>query len=168
MQKKRTVLLSTSLAWPAVAGCSWAETFSQLSSISFAQPCRVFLSCSFVLLVLIVLALQMFHNYEHKICHETCSNYICSNIPFLSECCRFILVQYNANSTHAYEVWPYIFQVFEVQQEPLNERSYYVGTVDDEDAIGLADCGVWLVKPTVSRSVLTQLSEQLRYTLLLL
>ena len=39
MQKKGTVLLSNSLAWPAVAGCSWAETFSQLSSISFAQPC---------------------------------------------------------------------------------------------------------------------------------
>ena len=40
VQKKGTVLLSTSLAWPAVAGCSWAETFSQLSSISFSQPCR--------------------------------------------------------------------------------------------------------------------------------
>ena len=39
VQKKKTVLLSTSLAWPAVAGCSRAETFSQLSSISFAQPC---------------------------------------------------------------------------------------------------------------------------------
>ena len=39
VQKKGTVLLSTSLAWPAVAGCSWAETFSQLSSISFPQPC---------------------------------------------------------------------------------------------------------------------------------
>ena len=39
VQKKGTVLLSTSLAWPAVAGCSWAETFSQLSSISFARPC---------------------------------------------------------------------------------------------------------------------------------
>ena len=41
VQKKGTVLLSTSLAWPAVAGCSRAETFSQLSSISFAQPCTV-------------------------------------------------------------------------------------------------------------------------------
>ena len=39
VQKKGTVLLSTSLAWPAVAGCSRAETFSQLSSISFAQHC---------------------------------------------------------------------------------------------------------------------------------
>ena len=39
VQKKKTVLLSTSLAWPAVAGCSRAETFSQLSSLSFAQPC---------------------------------------------------------------------------------------------------------------------------------
>ena len=38
-QKKGTALLSTSLAWPVVAGCSQAETFSQLSSISFAQPC---------------------------------------------------------------------------------------------------------------------------------
>ena len=41
MQKKRTVWLSTSLAWPAVAGCSWAETFSQLRSISFAQLCSL-------------------------------------------------------------------------------------------------------------------------------
>ena len=38
VQKKGTVLLRTSLAWPAVVGCSWAETFSQLNSISFAQP----------------------------------------------------------------------------------------------------------------------------------
>ena len=41
VQKKGTVLLSTSLAWPAVAGCSRAETFSQLSAISFAQPCSM-------------------------------------------------------------------------------------------------------------------------------
>ena len=40
VQKKGTVLPSTSLSWPAVAGCSRAETFSQLSSISFAQPCN--------------------------------------------------------------------------------------------------------------------------------
>ena len=112
-------------------------------------------------LVLIVLALQMFHNYEHKICHETCSNYICSNIPFLSECCRFILVQYNANSTHAYEAKPYIFQVFEVQQEPLNDRPYYVGTVDGSSAIGLADCGLWMIQSTNRRSVKLQISEQL-------
>ena len=39
--KKGTVLLSTSLSWPAVAGCSRAETFYQLSSIPFAQPCIV-------------------------------------------------------------------------------------------------------------------------------
>ena len=44
VQKKGTVLLSTSLAWPAVTGCSRAETFSQLSSISFAQLCTVFAS----------------------------------------------------------------------------------------------------------------------------
>ena len=36
VQKKGTVLLSTSLAWPAVAGCSRAETFSRLNSIYFA------------------------------------------------------------------------------------------------------------------------------------
>ena len=40
-RKKGTVLLSTSLAWPAVAGCSRAETFSQHSPISFAQPCNL-------------------------------------------------------------------------------------------------------------------------------
>ena len=44
VQKKGTVLLSTSLAWPAVAGCSRAEIFSQLSSISFAQPCIYLIS----------------------------------------------------------------------------------------------------------------------------
>ena len=38
--EKGTVSLSTRLAWPDVAGCSQAETYSQLSSISFAQPCR--------------------------------------------------------------------------------------------------------------------------------
>ena len=43
-RKKGTVSLSTSQAWLAVAGCSRAETFSQLSSISFAQPCRAFAS----------------------------------------------------------------------------------------------------------------------------
>ena len=40
-RKKGTVLLSTSLAWSAVAGCSRAETFSQLRAISFAQPCTL-------------------------------------------------------------------------------------------------------------------------------
>ena len=39
--EKGTVLLRTSLAWPAVAGCSRAETFFQLSAISFAQPCII-------------------------------------------------------------------------------------------------------------------------------
>ena len=41
VQKKGSVLLSTSLVWPAVAGCSRADTFSQVSSISFAQPCTL-------------------------------------------------------------------------------------------------------------------------------
>ena len=41
VQKKGTVFLSTSQSWPAVAGCSKAETFSQLSSNSFSQPCIV-------------------------------------------------------------------------------------------------------------------------------
>ena len=36
-----TVLLNTSLAWSAVAGCSRAETSSWHSAISFAQPCNV-------------------------------------------------------------------------------------------------------------------------------
>ena len=45
VQKKRTVLLSTCLAVPAVAGCSRAETFSQLGPISFAQPCSFAQSC---------------------------------------------------------------------------------------------------------------------------
>ena len=52
MQKKGTVLLSTSLAWPAVAGCSQAETFSQLSSISFAQPCRLNKPAAVLVLIL--------------------------------------------------------------------------------------------------------------------
>ena len=48
-RKKGTVLLSTSLAWLAVAVCSWAETFSQLSSISFAQPCIISLPLIFII-----------------------------------------------------------------------------------------------------------------------
>ena len=41
VQKKRNVLLSTSLAWPAVAGSRRAETFSQLSSNKFTPHCKV-------------------------------------------------------------------------------------------------------------------------------
>ena len=51
VQKKGTVLLSTSLAWPAVAGCNHAETFSQLSPISFAQPCTGKLDNAMICLV---------------------------------------------------------------------------------------------------------------------
>ena len=40
-EKKWTVSLSTSLACPALDGCSRAETFSQLSPIYFAQPCTL-------------------------------------------------------------------------------------------------------------------------------
>ena len=79
----------------------------------------------------------------------------------LSDCCRFILVQYDDNSTHAYEARPYIYQVFEIQDEPLNERSYYVGTVADYFAIGLSDCGRWMVMATSSRSVMLHQSEDL-------
>ena len=39
MQFCSSCLLSNSLAWPAVAGCSRAETFSQLSSNKFAPLC---------------------------------------------------------------------------------------------------------------------------------
>ena len=39
VQKKGTVLLSTSLSWPALAGCRRAETFSQLSSKKFTTLC---------------------------------------------------------------------------------------------------------------------------------
>ena len=42
VQKKGTVLLSTSLVWPALVGCSRVETFSQLRAIYFAQPCTRF------------------------------------------------------------------------------------------------------------------------------
>ena len=79
----------------------------------------------------------------------------------LSDCCRFILVQYNDNSTHAYEAFPYIFQEYKIQNEPLNERSYYVGTVDDESAIGFDDCGGWVVQSTSLRSVMLYQSEDL-------
>ena len=40
VRKKVTVLLSTSLAWAASAGCSWAVLFSQPCTNFFAQPCR--------------------------------------------------------------------------------------------------------------------------------
>ena len=53
-----------------------------------------------------------------------------------------------------------MFQVFEVQQEPLNERSYYAGTVDGSVAIGFDDCGWWNIH-TGGRSVKLQISEQL-------
>ena len=54
-----------------------------------------------------------------------------------------------------------MFQVFEVQQEPLNERSYYAGTVDGSRAIGFSDCGVWFIQSTGGRSVKLEISEQL-------
>ena len=38
-QSHGTVLLSTSLAWPAVCSQAETETFSQLSAIPFALPC---------------------------------------------------------------------------------------------------------------------------------
>ena len=81
-----------------------------------------------------------------------------ANILPLSECCQYILVQYNPNSTHAYEVHPDIFQVFEIQPEPFNERSYYVGTVSNYHAIGFSDCGAWMIKSRNSGSVNLKLS----------
>ena len=41
VQKKVTVLLSTSLAWSAWAGCDWAELFSEPGTKIFAQPCTI-------------------------------------------------------------------------------------------------------------------------------
>ena len=39
MQKKGTVLLSTSLGWPAWAGCDWVELFSEPGTNFFVQSC---------------------------------------------------------------------------------------------------------------------------------
>ena len=61
-----------------------------------------------------------------------------------------------------------MFQVFEKQDEPLNERSYYVGTVYDESAIGFVDCGLWVVTATSARSVKLILSEHLLYKVMFL
>ena len=54
--------------------------------------------------------------------------------------------------------------MFEVQKEPLNDRSYYVGTVYVSYAIGFSDCGDWMIQSTSSRSVKLQISEKLGCT----
>ena len=41
VQKKVTALLSTSLAWPAWAGCGWAELYSEPGTNLYAQPCTL-------------------------------------------------------------------------------------------------------------------------------
>ena len=47
-------LLSTGLAWPAVAGCRRAETFSQLSSNKFTTLCRRMIVSDTSCLVIVV------------------------------------------------------------------------------------------------------------------
>ena len=41
VRRKATILLSTSTAWPAWVGCSWAELFSQPDNNIFAQPYNI-------------------------------------------------------------------------------------------------------------------------------
>ena len=78
-----------------------------------------------------------------------------NNFPFvLSGCCRFIMVQYNyPHTTHVYELYPNIFQVYEMQQEKINMRSYYVGSQDATIAIGFTNCGGWMIQRTSDRLV---------------
>ena len=49
----------------------------------------------------------------------------------ISECCRFLYVYHNENSTHVYDRYkemgrPDIFQFYEIQPELVNDRPYYV------------------------------------------
>ena len=84
---------------------------------------------------------------------DTYSCNLSFNIALLSDCCRSILVHYDENSTHVYEENPNIFQKYKMQNETLNERSYYVGTSDDRIAIALDNCGEWIFQLTTRRSV---------------
>ena len=64
------------------------------------------------------------------------------------------MVQYNNDhSRHVYDKYPNIFQVYEMQQESMNGRPYYVATSDDTIAIGYANCGHWMMQPTSNRLV---------------
>ena len=66
-------------------------------------------------------------------------------MELLSDCCRYVIVHYNNNLTEVYEQNPNIFQVYEIQEEPLNDRPYYIGTVDDTVAIGFLASTTWVI-----------------------
>ena len=75
------------------------------------------------------------------------------NINLLSDCCRRVIVHYNNNLTQVYEQKPNIFQVYEIQEEPHNDRPYYIGTVDYTVAIGFWAWSTWVISPKSHRSV---------------
>ena len=76
--------------------------------------------------------------------------------PF-SDCCRFIIVQYNTNSTDACKKHPSIFQVYEMQPETYHGKPSYIGTRDYNKSIAFTDCGDWAIQNTSVRSALIKL-----------
>ena len=89
------------------------------------------------------------NNFDHI---NTCILHC--NIHLFSDCCRFINVTYNDNSIQVFEKKPYIFQVYEMQHQLLNDKPYYIGTTDETIAIIFSNCGKWVFQPASERSVL--------------
>ena len=78
-------------------------------------------------------------------------------------CCRLILLEYYYPSEQVYELYPSIFQPYEMQQQSMNERPYYVGTTDDTIAIGYTNCGTWMIQQTSQKLVCQTPSNMISY-----
>lgn len=75
-----------------------------------------------------------------------------------SDCCPFLLVQYNANTTDFYEKWttyyPFLFTSYELQHEEVNGKVQYINNLAWPEgsgygyatiAIEYTECGYWQI-----------------------
>ena len=77
--------------------------------------------------------------------------YVLIKLPhFLTECCRWVLVQYKDDDTSVYELMPHYYTVFEIEPDLVNEKVHYT-SFDGKYAISYGSCGLWMIQPETKR-----------------
>ena len=67
-----------------------------------------------------------------------------------AECCRWVLVQYKDNDTSVYGLRHYLYTVFEIEPDLVNERVQYT-SLDGKYALTYNDCGAWILQQNGKR-----------------
>ena len=69
-----------------------------------------------------------------------------------AECCRWVLVQYKDNDTSVHGLRHYLYTVYEIEPDLVNERVHYT-SLDGKYAIAFDECGDWDIQGEEDRYI---------------